>query len=138
MVEDLPAFGENGSRIQSEDFPPVRHEKELKKPMPDQGVILADPEDTRIHIFSRDTSVSDLFHKIKIPHNVFALLGFCPNILNPGLGLDVVGRGLVKMKTGGFPPLVTEPGLLKQLVSKAGSLGFCYSQRPGRNWESVR
>ena len=46
MVEDLPVFGENGSRIQSEDFPPVRHEKELKKPMPDQGVILADPEDT--------------------------------------------------------------------------------------------
>ena len=95
MVEDLSILGKNGSRVQCENLPPVKHER-AEKLMPDQGVILADPEDTRILIFNRNTSVSDPFHKTKIVHNVFALLGFCPNILNFRRGLDVGGEGFGK------------------------------------------
>ena len=84
--------------------------------MPNQGVILAYPEDARVFILNRNKSTSNPLHKTEVIHNISALLWFRPHILEPGQGLDVRGRGRVTIKTGGSPPLVAEPGLLEKLV----------------------
>ena len=39
LVEDTPVLREHSGRVEGDNFPPTRHQKKLKKPVPVEGVV---------------------------------------------------------------------------------------------------